>query len=195
MKFAKTIPFFIFILLFCQCSNEKSSKNLLIVPENWRTEVLDFPIEFAPKLDYTGFENVCFAPGWGTKGSPEYFSCAFLWVVDENPKLSAKKLELEIETYFDGLMQVVSSSDQNTPIQIPKSKAFFEKVKDNYYVGKLLTYDAFTTKKELKLNFIVNTNYCGEEKKHHVFFKISPQDTEHPIWKKMNTIKNNIVCK
>ncbi|WP_271767733.1 hypothetical protein [Aquimarina algiphila] len=194
MSFAKTIPFIIITSLFIQCGNDTSKKTPLLFPEHWRSEVIEFPLEFAPSLQYSGTEYICFSPGWGKQGAPDYFSCAFLWVIDQDPKLSAKNLETAMETYFDGLMNTVSKSDQNSTQKNITSKAFFENVNEGVYVGKILTYDAFTTKKEVSLNIIVNNSFCNAQNKHLILFTISPQAPDHQIWKKMKTLSIDMEC-
>ncbi len=194
MNFTKTIPFFYILLFFASCTSEKTSKNVLLAPDNWRNEIIEFPLKFASSLSYSGTEYVRFAPGWGEKEAEDYFSYVFLWEIDQDPKLSSKKLESEIEIYFDGLMSMVSKMNLNLLKKIPKSKAFFEKVNDQVYVGKILTYDAFTTKKEVSLNITVNANYCNKENKYLVLFNLSPQAPEHVIWKKMKKITIDLDC-
>ncbi len=190
----KTIPFFIILIFFFQCKKNDSADNVLEAPENWRSEVIKFPLKFAKILDYSGAEHVRFAPGWGKEDAKDYFSYAFLWEIDQNPKLSSEKLEHEMEIYFDGLMNMVAKMNLKLLKKIPKSKAFFEKVNDSVYAGKILTYDAFTTKKEINLNTIVEYKFCKLENKHLVLFTLSPQAPEHPIWKKMKKLTIDLEC-
>lgn len=189
MNFTKTIPFFI-ILLFIQCKPTNTTENLLHAPENWRSEIIKFPLDFANTINYTGEEHIQFAPGWGDEEAKDYFTYVFLWHIDQNPKLSASLLENHMEAYFDGLMSVISKKDS----EIPKAKAFFEKINDTLYVGKTLTYDAFTAQKEIKLNIIVEEKSCNNYDKYQVLFNISPQSPEHPVWKKMKNITTHINC-
>ncbi|MDY8135805.1 hypothetical protein [Aquimarina sp. 2201CG5-10] len=191
MSFAKTIPFLLITLLFIKCGKDDSSKNLLLAPnDDWRGEVIEFPLKFAPSLQYSGTEFIRFAPGWGKENAKDYFSYAFLWDIKDNPKLSAKKLESEMEIYFNGIMNMVSKSGE----KIPESKAFFEKVNETTYAGKVLTYDAFITKRDLQLNLIVEQSFCKSRNKHFVLFLLSPQPTEHSIWKKMKKIDFDVQC-
>ncbi|MFD2562161.1 hypothetical protein [Aquimarina rubra] len=195
MRNSKTIPFFIVLsLILIQCKKEHNVINLLSAPDNWRKETITFPLSFAKSLEHKGTEYVRFAPGWGKQGSEEFFSYAFLWYLDNDPQLSSNRLESELEMYFDGLMQVVSNSDEDSAEAIPKAKAFFEKVDDHSYAGKVITYDAFTTKKEVHLNIVATYNYCENTNKHLVLFKISPQPIDHIIWDKLNKVNPNIDC-
>ncbi|WP_103866566.1 MULTISPECIES: hypothetical protein [Aquimarina] len=195
MSFAKIIPFILIISLFTHCTDNDPNKNLLEAPEKWKGEIIEFPLEFAPSLSYSGIEYVRFAPDWGKKGASDHFSYAFLWDINENPQLSSKKIESEMETYFDGLMNTVSKESDLSNKEIPKAKAFFEKVNDSVFIGKILTYDAFITKDKISLNCIVNYHYCNNTSTHQVLFNLSPQPLEHPIWKRLKQIKTNTVCK
>ncbi len=194
MNFSKTVPFFLILIIFLQCKEDNSSKNILNAPENWRSEVIEFPLKFASSLQYSGAEHIRFAPGWGKEKAKDYFSYVFLWEIDQEPKLSTKKLESEMEIYFDGLMNMVSKMNLKFFKDIPKSKAFFEKVNDSLYIGKILTYDAFTTKKEVNLNIIVENRFCNLDNRHLVLFNVSPQAPEHPVWKKMKKITIDLEC-
>jgi len=194
MNFTKTIPFFFIFLFFSSCKQDNPRKNTLLATNDWKSEIIDFPLKFAPSLPYTGVEYVRFAPNWGLKDASNYFSYVFLWEIDQNPELSSTKLESEMEEYFNGLMNLITKMDSKQVKKIPKTKAFFEKVNDTLYVGKVITYDAFTTKKEVSLNMMVTHSYCNNQNKHLVLFKISPQQNKHPIWKKMEKIAIDIDC-
>ncbi|WP_378174776.1 hypothetical protein [Aquimarina sp. SS2-1] len=191
MRFSKTIPFFIILsLTFIQCKKEPSDINLLSAPNNWRKETIPFPLSFAKSIQHRGTEYVRFSPGWGKQGSEEYFSYVFLWYLDNDPQLSDRQLESELEVYFDGLMQEVKDRDET----ILKAKAFFEKIDDQSFAGKVITYDAFTTKKEVQLNVVVTYNYCQSSNKYLLLFKISPQPIDHVIWDKLHKVNPNIDC-
>ncbi|TPN88992.1 hypothetical protein [Aquimarina algicola] len=186
MNISKTIPFIILAILLTQCQTTKNNENLLIAPDGWKSEIIAFPLSFAPDLQYTGNEHVRFTPEWANKDSNDYFSYVFLWNIDQKPNLSAEKLENELEEYYDGLMQSVSKG-QNIEVPI-KSKAFFEQLNESSFVGKVLTYDAFITKDKVNLNIIVNYSFCEKSKKYQVLFKISPQTPEHAVWKKLDKV-------
>ncbi|QKX06557.1 hypothetical protein HN014_17100 [Aquimarina sp. TRL1] len=190
MSTSKIIPFICIVTLFIQCK-EQNPSHLLSTPTNWKTETLEFPFEFAPDLKYTGISDIRFAPGWKDAQSMEYFSYTFLWALNENPKLSAKKLETEMASYFFGLMDMVSPDK----LDKQKTNAFFEKVDEHTYIGKVLTHDAFITKKNIKLNLIVTHSYCPTIKKHYIKFNVSPQHINHKIWSTLEHITPITPCK
>lgn len=195
MTYSKIIPFILIPIFFIQCGKDSTEKKLLQAPDDWRSEVIKFPLDFANSLQYSGVEYTSFAPGWGKEDAMDYFSYVFLWQLDQNPQLSTKKLESEMEIYFDGLMNMVSKKEPGKFKEPFTSKAFFEKVNDSVYVGKIITYDAFTTKKEVNLNAIVDYRFCNNSNKHLVLFNISPKPLEHQIWKKLDKIIVHTDCK
>lgn len=118
MKSLLTLAFFItFISLQAQ---ESKPATILNAPENWRMEIINFPLSFVPSLDYIGFEDIRFAPGWADTTAVDYFTYTFTWVLDKNPKLDQEKLETQMKAYFDGLIAVVSERED-----LPKTEASF----------------------------------------------------------------------
>lgn len=169
--------------------NEKETTLLLTIEEPWRSEHLPFPISFAPSLDYKGIEEVRFAKGWGSPESGEFWTYAFLWYLDEDPKLSQSKLETDIEAYFDGLMSVVGKDIKD----IPKTKATFTN-DGMVYQGKARIYDAFFTKELITLQIDAVSEYCTQKEKYTVLFTISPQPRDHSVWKTLTTIDLAFTC-
>ncbi|MHA7057263.1 hypothetical protein ACWGOQ_0008605 [Aquimarina sp. M1] len=195
MRNSKTIPFFtILFLIVVQCKKVPADFNILSAPDNWRKETIAFPLSFAQSLDHKGTEYVRFAPGWGKQGSDEYFSYSFLWYLENDPQLSSSNLESQLAVYFDGLMQEFSTTNASRAAAIPKTTAFFEKINNHTYAGKVLTYDAFITKKELNLNIVATYMYCKKTDRHIIQFKISPQPIAHAVWNKLNEVIINIDC-
>jgi len=193
MSYSKTIPFLLMIMCCCMQCNKKETQNFpLVAPDNWRQETIQFPLEFAPSIDYSGTLYVRFAPGWGKQDSDEYFSYVLLWSLDEDPILTSKSLESDLESYFDGLMNMISK-DSSSKNNI-ETKAFFEKIDNKSYAGKIITYDGFMTKKEVTLNMIVTTTPCDNLGKYLITFRISPQNIDQPIWKKLDAISVNLDC-
>jgi len=195
MSFPKTIPLFIFIILVCiQCKEKKTLKNPLSAPENWREETLNFPLSFAPSLNYRGAQYVRFAPGWGKMNSKEYFSYAFLWSLEDDPKLSSNSLESDLENYFDGLIKAVLGQKSDSIENAINAKVFIEKIDQHNYAGKILTFDPFTTQKEVSLNTVITYFPCKTMDRHLVFFRFSPQHINHSVWEKLNKLEISMDC-
>ena len=93
------------ITLYFRLSND--IENILIANEDWRSEVLEFPLIFANDLEYDGEEHVRFAPGWGKEDQEDYFSYVFVWLLEENPNLTSSILENNMNIYFDFILDSI----------------------------------------------------------------------------------------
>lgn len=168
--------------------------NVLEAKDNWRSEVLEFPLIFASDLDYKGEEHIRFAPGWGEIKSEDYFSYVFLWIVEENPALNSSKLENIMNTYFDGLMNTGAITNFSFFKDIPLTKSSIQQIDENTFEGLIKFYDEFFLKKNITLNARIKYEYCPVEEKHLVWFYLSPKESDHPIWKELLEVKLNIKC-
>jgi len=51
---------------------------VLSAPENWKSELIPFPRSFAPSIDFIGFEDLRFSPGWSDSTSQEFWAYTFI---------------------------------------------------------------------------------------------------------------------
>jgi hypothetical protein len=186
--------FLLSILFTIHTSYAQDKELLLTIDEPWRSERLEFPIAFAPSLDYKGVEEVRFASGWGKPESDAFWTYTFLWYLDEDPKITAAVIEDDIEAYFNGLMALVGKGNGLT--DIPKANVVFVKENDqnNAFIGKAKIFDAFFSKSIQELNIKVVSGYCSETKKYTVLFTFSPKEYNHGIWKTLDGIKLSMDC-
>ena len=82
------------------------------VPAGWRTEVIKFPLEFAPTIAHRGFEDLRFPPGFFDPASGDYWSYAFIWRTEDAAQLDAAALGAELTAYFRGLIAAVDEKKQ-----------------------------------------------------------------------------------
>ena len=183
-----------FVLWFPFCFSQQDVKsNLLIVDSLWAKEVFEFPIHFAPELNYVGFEEAYFPRDWSNQNSPDYWSYVFVWNIEGNITINEAVLEHDLQYYFDGLMTVVNN-DKN--FEVPKSTAVFLKNLDTSYKGKVRLFNAFHTKQMMTLNVLVNVFYCEVQVKSLVLFRFSPSNFDAEIWKTLLNIKpQQDICK
>ncbi len=174
---------------FCMLGQNHKSINLLTADSTWGKEIIEFPLHFAPQLNYKGVEDVRFPFGWENVDHPYFWSCIFVWDITLNKTLRTQEVEEHIQTYLDGLMAVVNEDDT---IDIPKTKAHFKKKvrfkTPKVYKGTIDVYDAFITKKMITLNVTVEGYYCISEKKSNLLFRVSPQNFRHTVWDALNQI-------
>lgn len=195
------------LLLFCLLSivstfqtfaqeQEDSITAILDTPKNWRSELIKFPLGFAPSIDYEGVEDIRFAEGWADKSSEQFWTYAFIWSLDKNPKLTEKSLRDNMEVYFDGLMQAVGKGKGLKPEEINKTLALFQKAAytTSDFIGKILIYDAFFLQDQITLNLKVKSNYCQKTEKYHALFYIAPKDLEDDFWEIFKEVKVGSSC-
>lgn len=92
------------ILVAVACSTPQSSWR---VPDGWKHELFQFPLDFAPTLPHRGLEEVRFPPGFLTAGAVNHWSYAFVWRLDDPAQLDPATLATELQSYFRGLLTSV----------------------------------------------------------------------------------------
>jgi hypothetical protein len=171
----------------------------LIVPAGWSSEAFLIPIEFAPSIPYKGVEDLRFAPGWSDAKSPEYWSYAFLWYLDNSPEINADIISKNLKDYYSGLVE--SSVDKRkTPSEkiVPVKTSFAETAAmpgDNQtYSGTINMFD-YMSKKPMTLNCIVHSKTCDGLSKTFIFFEVSPRPMSDSVWKGLDKLWADFVCK
>ncbi len=166
----------------------------LLISDDWGKEIFTFPIRFAKKIPFDGFEEARFPKGWGDKSSPYFWTYAFVWKIDVDSLLSSTELEVNLQYYFDGLLGLDFHEDK------PKTNAVFVKnegsANSSKLKGKIKTLDTRFTQKPMTLKVLIDQRYCEESKKLIVLFKFSPKASENEVWIKLNEITfSPDVCK
>lgn len=77
------------------------------LPSGWRSEVIAFPLGFAPTISHRGAEEIRFPPGFFNPAAGDYWSYTFVWRTEDSAQLDAAGLESELTTYFRGLTEAV----------------------------------------------------------------------------------------
>lgn len=129
------------------------------VPDGWRAETIPFPLEFAPALAHRGLEELRFPAGFLDPGSPDYWSYAFVWRLDDDPPLDAATLSAELTAYFRGLIAAVDEEHRITERDAIVARA----VASTDAVGFVLTahvFDAFKTALPLDLEGTAARQAC-----------------------------------
>ncbi len=185
------------LILFCTVGQLQAQKpeTGLVAPENWRSEVLTFPLEFAPEINLSGFEDVLFAPGWNKKESEQFWMYHFTWFLDTKEPMTVDFLEKNMKLYYEGLASAVlkGDTDSNALEQDIEAVCLFVKT-DKGFLGKLNVYDPFFTKDTIVLNMKVGESFCQKTKKHVVSFDISPRPVSDSVWQFFDAIMLREPC-
>ncbi|MDQ3368697.1 MAG: hypothetical protein M3680_24980 [Myxococcota bacterium] len=117
-------------------------------PAGWKSEIIPFPLAFAPALAHRGVEELRFAPGFFEPGSPGYWSYAFTWRTEDAALLDAGALAGELAIYFKGLVAAVDQANRITARDQITATATAQGKRLNLTVH---TFDAFKTAQPIEL--------------------------------------------
>lgn len=145
----------------------------------WTQEHFTFPLGFAPEIPFEGFEEALFPKGWTKIEDPYFWTYAFVWNIDLIAALNTPQLEDYLKKYYDGLMRAVN---KEVGLKIPSTVAKIDKITEDSFQGEVTVYDAFKSKKLLKLFLTVNQTFCEEDKRSLVIFRISPKEFDDDVW-------------
>lgn len=175
---------------FCQ-----EQETVLTAPENWQSEIIPFPMGFAPAIDFVGFEDLRFAPGWNDSDSEEFWTYCFVWYIETYEAMTESKLTESFNSYYDGLMGVTmkNQADTTNSNQLDKSLCLFIKTKESF-IGKIRTYDRFFTKDYITLNIKVKEEFCPKMNKQIIFCDISAKAFDDAVWEIFDDVTLKVNC-
>jgi hypothetical protein len=196
-------------LIFTNSLCQNSEKNFdpqkwnppysLSTPRGWDVERFPIPISFAPDIQYTGVEDVRFAPGWGNSKSNEYWTYAFLWYLDGKPEMNSKVIELNLKAYYTGLIgsnieKRKIPADKITSVKVSVDEIKTEKGDTKTFAGKIEMLD-YMEQKPMTLQCMVHLKTCSEEGKSFIFYQLSPKPLTDAVWKDLNQLWTDFNCK
>lgn len=173
----------------------QENESILSAPDNWQSEIIPFPLGFAPAIDFIGFEDLRFSPGWSDSTSQEFWAYSFAWYIEMDSAMTESKLTESFNIYYDGLMGAVfnNQADTTNSIQLDKTLCLFVKTNAGF-TGKMRVYDAFFTKDYMTLNIKVKEFFCPKTNKQIILCDISPKTFDHPVWKIFNDVNLKVNC-
>jgi hypothetical protein len=173
-----------------------------IVPEGWRMERAYLPGPFASHVTIHGVEDIRFPGGWGDPKSPEYWSVAYLLWLDGGQKIDADIMQNNLRIYYDDL---IAGAVIRRNVHLPADKIIPEKVTvaikkikaeaddKETYTGTIYMFD-YLGRHPMTLNCLVHVKACDDQRHIPVFFEISPQPFDHPLWRDLKQMKEKFSC-
>jgi CubicO group peptidase (beta-lactamase class C family) len=158
-------------------SQENEHLFFLETDTSWRKEMFVFPINFAPDIDYQGIEDARFPRGWENQDSPNFWSYAYAWNLENSGDITEADLEAGLQKYFVGLM-----GWKETSVQLSTTNS-------TLFTGVVKTMDAFFTKEPMDLNVLIEKTFCEEKNKSIILFRFSPKGFEANVWNKLKEVK------
>jgi hypothetical protein len=122
------------------------------VPAGWKSEIIPFPLSFAPGVAHRGVEELRFPPGMFKQGDPGYWSYAFVWRTEDVATIAAPILAAELTAYFRGLLASVDEKKQQIKsIEDIVVKVTGEGEGEKRFAITARVLDAFTTAQPVEL--------------------------------------------
>lgn len=164
-------------------AQEKEELSIFKNSKSWNREIIKFPIDWAPKLTITGFEELLFTPNWSDSNSDDFWSLMIGWKVDTATSLPLKDIEYNLKSYFDGLMK-----PNHWASKFPEPKVRLKREK-NGFSGKMTFFDGFHTGKIITVNIKGSQQFFENSRKSIISFRLSPKEYQHKIWGILQKVK------
>lgn len=168
----------------------------LPTPDGWSTERFAIPIGFAPQINYTGVEDIRFAPGWSKADSSDYWTYAFLWFLDADVATDTATIQRNLTAYYTGLVNI--NRPDLSPNQIAPVVALFNTAEIapgdvQTYRGTIQMTD-YLSAKPILLYCKVHVKKCPGKSNGFLFYKLSPQPFSHSIWNSLDVLWLKFSC-
>lgn len=167
------------------------------IPGNWRKDPrYAFPLPWSPGLEFKGFEDLYFAPGFDDPNSSEYHSYVFFWWLDGNQRITAADLQANMVTYFRGLAEQRGRNNHFTP-DLSQIKARYSSssngpsnfggMASNNFSGAVTLYDR--RGKVISLYSEVSSS-CDLSGHTTVLFAMSKEARPSALWSQLDSIRD-----
>ena len=164
-------------------------------PNNWESEIIPFPLPFAPELDFSGVEDIRFSPGWSDSTSIDFWSYTFVWNIEMIGLMSTEKLDQIFSAYYNGLMPAVLIENEEIEYaeSVGEASVSFEETEDGYQ-GTIEVFDSFFTKKRITLYVKVTEFFCIETERQLIRNDVSLFFFAAPQWDAFEKVKITADC-
>jgi hypothetical protein len=170
------------------------------LPDGWRQELSYEPGKNHPHFPLKSIEDLHLPSGWPVAGSEEYWSAAYLFWLDPGQPIEAGILENTLKIYYDEHISMAVRQGNLTfppgtikPVQVTIKKSSPERDDKETYTGTISMFD-YMGRKPIVLNFFVHLKSCPTG--HHIplFWEISPQPVDHPLWDRLKEGERKFSC-
>jgi len=153
-------------------------------PTGWSAERLEFPLSFAPELEFKGVEELRFAPGMFAPDSDSYFSYVFALRLEGDIDVDEVFLGAFLEQYYRGLCRTVA---EGRKIAFdPTTLAVEVRRQPRGFRASVAMIDPFVTGEPLELELELegrSAPLCTE-----LLGLASPLDAEAPVWTELRSL-------
>lgn len=193
--YKKSVLVLVLFSISTSASFGQEKETVLSAPDNWKSEIIPFPLGFAQDIDFVGFEDLRFAPSWSDTTSENLWTYMFVWYIEKEDAITESKLTTYFNSYYDGLMGVNLKNKEGVinPNKLDKTICLFVKTNEGFK-GKIRVYDKFFSKDYMTLNIKVRESFCTKTNKQIILCEISQKAFDHNVWEIFNDVKLKVNC-
>jgi hypothetical protein len=168
-------------------------------PPDWTKEFIFFPLDFAPSVNFDGFEELRFAPFWGDSTSYQKWAYTILWWINDSVTFNENSLKDTLEAYYSGLTwrRIIADKQDSSlfkPASVLMQKTATLKGDLETYYATAFIYDAQVTRLPGELYFKIHVKDCGDRTKTIVLLEVAENSFSAPIWKELGKINEDFRC-
>jgi len=203
MKTVRNFIFIAFLMLLTVpgfSQNQKPTAVILKTPADWGFERYDFPIDFAPGINYKGFEEIRFSPGMMDTTSAFYFSYIFAVAINDSVNLNEGAIKDFLNKYYQGLSASVGKSKKLNPDTVQMKAAVTTvptapNISTKSYNAGITFFDTFSNGRKIYLAMEIETSYNKTTHKTYMSVIVSPAEKDKTeVWNKLREIrKGNVI--
>jgi hypothetical protein len=190
----------IFLSFHAFSQNQNPTAVILKTPTDWGFEKYKFPIDFAPGINYKGFEEIRFSPGMMDTTSAFYFSYIFAVAINDSVKLNETAIENFLNKYYRGLSASVAKDKKLNP-DTTQMKATVKNiptapnVSTKSYDAGITFFDTFSNGRKIYLSMEIETSYNTATHNTYMIVIVSPAEKDKTeVWNKLREIrKSNVI--
>lgn len=166
----------------------------LPTPEDWQAAA-PFPLtRYIPaELGVGGVAKLRFPPGMFDPESEQYFSFVMGWWVEEGPQLDGTGVSTLLEAYYEG----VADREDDPAAEVAPVRVTLQGgngAPDHPFVYTVEAHDPFAAHGPVTAGVRAYVPGCGSEGGQGVYFEVSPQPEDHPIWKTLAGVRQGARC-
>jgi hypothetical protein len=170
----------------------------LVIPAGWQVERFKLPPNFAWQIPLKGHEDLRFTPGWGDSLSKTYWSYAFLWWLDDQPRINDTLLQKYLESYYTGLvgLNIIRRkipASKRVPVTVTVKSINAESGDMETYTATINMLD-YMAQQPITLNCRVHLKVCKSQNHMAIFFELSPKAFGDEVWLELNKIQESFEC-
>ncbi len=166
----------------------------IAAPDDWRTEAIKLPPEFAADMGWRGDAVVRFSPGMFNRDSEQFFSYVFMMRVSGKRALNEDGIRKELLSYYRGLsvdvakLRGIEVDTDSFTLQLKPQPT--DRAREQRFLGKLTWLEPFATGAKQDLYLEIDHWRDEANQQNFLFVCASPsQAVPNKVWSQLRGIR------